>query len=502
MNFVCYDFETTGRNSVWDQIIQVGAILTTENFEEIETFEISCTLKPGTIPEPGALMVNEQLPGEKSNLSHYSFVKLMSEKFSNWANLYGPLAFIGYNSINFDEEFLRRTLYKNLFPPFLTTTHINGVAGRRGDIINIARMANVFYPGTLKTTFSEKGKEVYKLGQLVSDNVLSEFVTRLKFHDALDDVRATIEIAKIIKNKAPKLWNSALITMNKTDVLKFVNTGNMFLSSEFYFGISRIYIVSFICEGPKGTLKVFDLRNDPSQFVGLEYQELKRIITEAKPRVIRSIVQNKHPILMPPEPDFISAAVGYENLGIDELNRRACLIKDNVELHSILQRLIFEDQEDSLEDQSDKEPEECIYSYGFASSHEKSLMSKFHATDWKGKLEIAEQFQNLRNNDYQSSQRGKIYSEFAKLIVYEEKPEILSELEKKKIKKKLADRIFYSDTDGVKSPWNNVARAHMQIESLGVNLEAEGKTEESNELIFLYKVKDLIEKIENEFEGS
>ena len=58
MNFVFYDLETTGRNSTWDQIIQVGAILVDEKFNEIERFEERCRLRPGVVPEPGALIVN------------------------------------------------------------------------------------------------------------------------------------------------------------------------------------------------------------------------------------------------------------------------------------------------------------------------------------------------------------------------------------------------------------------------------------------------------------
>ena len=49
------------------------------------------------------------------------------------------------------------------------------------------------------------------------------------------------------------------------------------------------------------------------------------------------------------------------------------------------------------------------------------------------------------------------------------------------------------------SPWNNIGRAHFQLENLGADLESEGKKDDSNELIMLYKIKDLIEKIENEF---
>ena len=47
-----------------------------------------------------------------------------------------------------------------------------------------------------------------------------------------------------------------------------------------------------------------------------------------------------------------------------------------------------------------------------------------------------------------------------------------------------------------KSPWNNINRAFMEIENLGAKLEDEGKVED---LKFLYKIKDLLENIENEF---
>ena len=33
MNYVFYDFETTGRSSTWDQIIQVGAVLVNDTFD-------------------------------------------------------------------------------------------------------------------------------------------------------------------------------------------------------------------------------------------------------------------------------------------------------------------------------------------------------------------------------------------------------------------------------------------------------------------------------------
>ena len=103
LRFVIYDFETTGRNSNWDQIIQVGAILVNNSFEELDRIELRSSLKPGLIPEPGALLVNNTSTEilKKSNLTHYHMVNEILKKFNEWS----PAIFIGYNSIDFDDFF-------------------------------------------------------------------------------------------------------------------------------------------------------------------------------------------------------------------------------------------------------------------------------------------------------------------------------------------------------------------------------------------------------------
>ena len=104
MNYVFYDFETTGRDSNWDQIIQVGAILTNSNFQEIDRFEARCSLMPDIIPYPKAILVNKSSVKDltQTNLSHFALIELMLKKFKSW----GTATYIGYNSISFDDDFL------------------------------------------------------------------------------------------------------------------------------------------------------------------------------------------------------------------------------------------------------------------------------------------------------------------------------------------------------------------------------------------------------------
>ena len=160
-NFVFYDFETSSSNKYWGQIIQVGAILTNDNLEELDRYEARCRLSPSIIPEAMALIVNKSSPKmlKSANLSHYEMVRQFVGTLKRW----GKATYIGFNSIEFDEEFLRNTLFQTLEYPYLTSTNGN----KRGDLLNLARAANLYYPNTLKNSISEKMPSTIKLKTVI-----------------------------------------------------------------------------------------------------------------------------------------------------------------------------------------------------------------------------------------------------------------------------------------------------------------------------------------------
>ena len=84
-NFVFYDFETSSSNKYWGQIIQIGAVLTNDNLDELDRFDARCRLSPGIIPEAMALIVNKTSPSmlKKSNLSHYEMIRQFVEKLKS-----------------------------------------------------------------------------------------------------------------------------------------------------------------------------------------------------------------------------------------------------------------------------------------------------------------------------------------------------------------------------------------------------------------------------------
>ena len=122
MNYVFYDFETSGLNFYFDQPIQLAAKLVDENFDVLDEINEKCRLRDGVIPSPTAMLITKtDLRDLDTKQSFYEFMDKVHQKLTSWS----PAVFIGYNNINFDEKFLRSSLYHSLHAPYLTNTNNN-----------------------------------------------------------------------------------------------------------------------------------------------------------------------------------------------------------------------------------------------------------------------------------------------------------------------------------------------------------------------------------------
>ena len=55
LRFFFYDEETTGLSPEFDQILQIAAVITDQNFNVLETINLRCRLKDYIVPSHGAL---------------------------------------------------------------------------------------------------------------------------------------------------------------------------------------------------------------------------------------------------------------------------------------------------------------------------------------------------------------------------------------------------------------------------------------------------------------
>ena len=473
MNYAFYDFETTGRSGTWDQIIQVGAVLVNDNFQELDRFEAKCGLKPGLVPEPGALLVNKTTPDmlRKTNLSHYGLVDQMLQVFKKWT----PAIFIGYNSIGFDEEFLRKTLFKTLNDPYLT--QFNG--NKRGDILGLIRTAHLYYPECIKTPTSDKGNAVFKLDELAPMNGIEHG----NAHDAIGDVLATIGIAKIIADKAPAVWKASLMTTSKVEVNTIVENEKLFCFNEYFYGKARPYVVTFLCFHPKYNWpQCFDLKEDPQTYFEMSMEDLKAAMKKS-PKIIRSVKNNKHPVIM--NPKFGENFDGYKQLGMKKLIERAESLQSNEEFKKKVSRILEDEaqEKEDLDSQLDVQAEESIYSGGFASDGDRNIMQEFHKADWKDRLIVADKFKDSR------------FNYFAKRLIYEENPSILPKDMYNEIHRAIAKQILSTNQE----KWNTIPKAYSELDTLRVKYEEENDQER---LAMMNDLNLFLEEIEKKYQDA
>ncbi|MDB5181559.1 MAG: exonuclease [Candidatus Saccharibacteria bacterium] len=275
-SFFFYDLETSGTDSMRDRIMQFAGQRTDMDLNPIgEPINLMVALTDEVLPEPAAIMVTGITP-QKTKDEGYTeaqFLKIFYEEV-----LLPDTIIIGYNNIKFDDKFMQCTLYRNMYDAYEWQLQ----EGRsRWDFLDIVRLTRALRPDGINWPFDENGVPSNRLEHLSAANGLKHEHA----HDALSDVYALIGVAKIIKEKQPKLYDYLLKKRNKTEVLEVTGDHNQSFPGKPFVHTSYTYpkelmhtsVVSAIGQGPyKGTFYVFDLRYDPTPWIAMNAEELKK----------------------------------------------------------------------------------------------------------------------------------------------------------------------------------------------------------------------------------
>jgi exodeoxyribonuclease I len=194
--FIFYDVETTGLNKRFDQILQFAAVRTDVDLVETDRIETRSRLMPHVVPSPKALNltgISLDEAASTSRQSHYAMVCEIAKTLAAWC----PATFLGFNSIRFDEEFLRQAFYQCLHPVFLTNTNGN----TRADVLNLMRGAATLHPSVVRPGVESDGRPSYRLGALAEANG----IVAGKIHDAAADVDSMLALCRMVRAGAPDL---------------------------------------------------------------------------------------------------------------------------------------------------------------------------------------------------------------------------------------------------------------------------------------------------------
>ena len=431
MRFIFYDTETTGTNTAFDQILQFGAIHTDESLNELERFEVRCRLLPWVVPSPGALKVTGISPDllEDSALpSHYQMIRMIEQKLKSWS----PATFIGYNSISFDENLLRQSLFQTLRSPYLTNTNGNC----RGDVMRLAHACYAYVPNAIAVPLNEKNKPSFKLDLLAPANGFNHE----KAHDAIADVEATMHLSKLIRDRARPVWDRIHEMAHKPHAQATLDRELVLCQTEFYASREHSWLVTKCGRNPGNSAEVgtFDLSNDPEPYLAMDEGELVSALAKS-PKAIRTVRTNAQPILMH-RSDATPNTNGVE-LSDDKLIERASAIQSDHTFQVRVGQAMAKRYEDRM---PSPYPEQQIYDR-FPGRSDEALMVVFdNAENWQDRADIAAQFDDRRRKH------------FAFRTVYAEAPDALRPDHRVKIEGWIADRL--QGTSG-NEPWTTLPAA-------------------------------------------
>lgn len=320
-----HDYETFGADPRRDRPAQFAGVRTDEALHEIgEPLVIYCKPARDFLPHPEACLltgITPQLAAERGLLEPEFIARIHAELAQ--PNTCGT----GYNSVRFDDEVTRFTLYRNFYDPYAREWQ---QGNSRWDIIDLVRMTYALRPHGIAWPQHEDGQPSFRLEDLVAANGIAHESA----HDALSDVRATIALARLLRAQQPRLydWLFQLRDKRKAATQLDLNTHNPVLHTSRMYpaktGCTTLVMPMIIEPGNNNSVLVYDLRHDPEMFLPLDHDELSRLLftrsedlPDGMQRLpVKSVKINKCPALAPRNTLTADAAERIE-LDLDTCHR-------------------------------------------------------------------------------------------------------------------------------------------------------------------------------------
>jgi len=265
-----YDYETTGINPRSDCPLQVAGIRTDLELNEIgSALNIYCQPADDILPHPAACAITGITPAilAQKGLAEADFMTRVH------AELAAPgTCGAGYNTLRFDDEMTRYSLYRNFFDPYAREWQ---GGNSRWDLIDVVRTAYALRPDGIEWP-QQDGRVTLKLERLTAANGIDHG----QAHDALSDVRATIALARLVREKQPKLYDWLFQLRSKQRVMDQVRLLQPMLHISGRFSAERHYlgVVLPLAWHPRNrnALIVCDLGLDPQGLLDLDAETLRQ----------------------------------------------------------------------------------------------------------------------------------------------------------------------------------------------------------------------------------
>ncbi len=317
-----HDYETWGVSPAVDRPSQFAAIRTNLNLEIVgEPINWLCKPTADMLPHPEAAQITRMSPLTclRKGMIEPEFFKKIHAEMSQ-----PNTCTLGYNSIRFDDEVTRYGLYRNFYDPY-EREYKDG--NSRWDLIDIVRTAWALRPEGIEWPKREDGRVSFKL----EDLSVANGIEHINAHDALSDVYATIDMARVIRSAQPKLFDYLFQNRQKNALMKMIDLDQrkpvLHVSGRISQDSRHCALMMPLMPHPtnKSGVIMLDLMQSPDEYAKLSAQEISdRIYRKqeeldaeglTRPR-IKVVYLNKSPVLLPAtmlgEPEQAATGIDLE----------------------------------------------------------------------------------------------------------------------------------------------------------------------------------------------
>jgi exodeoxyribonuclease-1 len=390
-----HDYETFGTDPFWDRPAQFAGIRTTEDLETVgDPLTLYCKPANDMLPHPEACLITGITPqlALQKGISEAEFISKIHDQLAV-PNTCG----VGYNSIRFDDEITRNCLYRNFFDPYAREwQHGNS----RWDILDMLRLAHALRPKGIEWPQNEAGLPSFRLEDMARANGIEHAGA----HDALADVRATIGVARLVRDRLPKLYSYVFGLRRKRKLMPLLVFGNaqplLHVSGRYPASEGCIAVILPVARDPGNSngIIVYNLSKDPQFLFELDVEALRRRLFRPGPEgsvdqekiALKTVHVNKCPVLVPLKTMREQDA---ERLGIDlELCfRNLAAIRQQESLGEKVARVFADPPRTETTD-----PDLMIYSGGFFGELDKASMTWIRNANPADLTGVKRQFEDSR----------------------------------------------------------------------------------------------------------
>ncbi|EUD02318.1 TPA: exodeoxyribonuclease I [Providencia alcalifaciens] len=376
--FFIHDYETFGKHPALDRPAQFAGVRTDLDFNIIGEPEVFyCKPTDDYLPQPEAVMITGITPqiAMANGVNEAEFAKRIHQAFS-----VPNTCIMGYNNIRFDDEVTRNIFYRNFYDPYAYSWQ---QGNSRWDLLDALRACFALRPEGINWPENDDGLPSLRLEHLTKANGVSHE----NAHDAMSDVLATINMAKLLKQAQPRMFDYFYQLRNKNKVNQLIDIVDMtpLVHVSGMFGALRSYVslVTPLAWHPenKNAVIMCDLSGDMSPLLTLSADELRERLYTPKaelgddlPVPIKLVHINKCPILAPIN---TLRTVDAERTGLDRdlCMRNLELLRKNPDVRNKLIELFSVGQQ--FEESNDVDSQ--IYN-GFFSPSDRSTMDIIRET--------------------------------------------------------------------------------------------------------------------------